>query len=933
MALVALLKLLVKASLESMKVALELFQYLETWRGKQTQTKEPFNRPKWDTFSPGKQEYLRREYESDIRPGAGIPGIGPLIGAAWDTDIGQSIGGSIGDWGSKLNIEQQEIMDANALTPQEYHQPSFFPGVPRGDMASGAESVLPAALGLGLGYLTKSPAVGLSTMIAPTMGSKYAEERAEGTPVNVAQDRMVRSGLEEAGSEIFTLFPMLRFGKPIFGRILQTLGTEALGESLTSAAEMMDDYVAKGIKPTKEQVVQRLWSSAAIGGLLGGAMGAPTIAAQELLAPTPPELNEMTRSLATKEAEIIADSLPFDGVANIVTGQVKKDDGTWAGSAEFIPDVSGQGERLIINIDNLILRSDGTRSGIKAQLLQDVTHELSGHGLAQKMFTGNEHFFDQSFKANEDLIKLWFEKSAYNEGPEPLDYKEDRKIVYEEWMSSLAEMDAKVLRRIELSIVNYLHKLIGKDATAKLLKSWDARNITVRNIARAHMKQIRDRKAAGEEARVQTITAEQSQALDRPIEGDSIRESRGNIQDPSRRKFMKQAAGAVAGAAVDPSILLEPATPVAPPAFGGGIMRPGIAPEYESAMRAAEMASPSGLVGDVASEAFDDFDFDVAAQEDADLQARLDEYDSQQAEKEKVPQAWRELETPELQALMEDNRAKGNAIWVAQNKELESRAAEVIPQLTSDERVDLEEVAESDAELYVETIDEIMNIYDDDATAAEAAEDGTLNDRVISYAAETPFTREELWDGVNQRIEEAAEDTATPARRFSRARKPKSETVQRDINEEKGKVNRRITALDVEEAEKEERKNLLKRLQNIMGAPARKRGIDAGDQDVFKEQAAKIVAGDLEAVEAFIKPFEEKKTGSTETVYKADRRRALRAERIGKTDAEILKYRPKGAKHPMEGKMTYPFALEEIDRQEKAGEITAEEAEIRRPSG
>jgi len=32
----------------------------------------------------------------------------------------------------------------------------------------------------------------------------------------------------------------------------------------------------------------------------------------------------------------------------------------------------------------------------------------------------------------------------------------------------------------------------------------------------------------------------------------------------------------------------------------------------------------------------------------------------------------------------------------------------------------------------------------------------------------------------------------------------------------------------------------------------------------------------------------------------------------------------------MEGKMTYPFAMEEIDRQEKAGEITAEEAEIRR---
>jgi len=77
---------------------------------------------------------------------------------------------------------------------------------------------------------------------------------------------------------------------------------------------------------------------------------------------------------------------------------------------------------------------------------------------------------------------------------------------------------------------------------------------------------------------------------------------------------------------------------------------------------------------------------------------------------------------------------------------------------TPRERVEPKE--KTDAELYVETIDEIMNIYDEDATAAEAAQDGTLNDRIISYAAETPFTREELWEGVNQRIE-ALEDTTT----------------------------------------------------------------------------------------------------------------------------------------------------------------------------
>jgi hypothetical protein len=115
-----------------------------------------------------------------------------------------------------------------------------------------------------------------------------------------------------------------------------------------------------------------------------------------------------------------------------------------------------------------------------------------------------------------------------------------------------------------------------------------------------------------------------------------------------------------------------------------------------------------------------------------------------------------------------------------------------------------------------------------------------------------------------------------------------------------------------------------------MGRPARKRGIDAGDFDVFVEHSQNILDGNLDIVEEFIAPFAAQMTGTKERVRKADTRRDQRAKRIGKTDAEILKYRPKGGKHPMEGKMTYPFAMEEIDRQEKADEITAEEAEIRR---
>jgi len=358
---------------------------------------------------------------------------------------------------------------------------------------------------------------------------------------------------------------------------------------------------------------------------------------------------------------------------------------------------------------------------------------------------------------------------------------------------------------------------------------------------------------------------------------------------------MKQVGGAAAVAAIDPSILLEPATPtppVAPPGFGGFGTSASAIPEYEAAIQAGEMASPSGLVSDVAGRAFDDFDANAALEEDQARQAKLEEYEAREVETKRVEEETRQAEQAEVQEV-EDEQASEQA----------------------------------DTELYISTIDEILSIYDADATAAEAAQDGTLNDRIISYAAETPFTRVELWEGVNQRIE-ALED---PDILEARARKPKEDTVVRDIsNRMSKKIRPGINALDITETEKEARLNLASRLRGVMGAPARKRGIDAGDFEVFIEQSQNILDGNLDTVEDFIAPFAAQMTGTKERVRKADTRRDQRAKRIGKTDAEILKYRPKGGKHPMEGKMTYPFAMEEIDRQENADEITAEEAEIRR---
>ena len=119
-------------------------------------------------------------------------------------------------------------------------------------------------------------------------------------------------------------------------------------------------------------------------------------------------------------------------------------------------------------------------------------------------------------------------------------------------------------------------------------------------------------------------------------------------------------------------------------------------------------------------------------------------------------------------------------------------------------------------------------------------------------------------------------------------------------------------------------------MQKLFGAPARKRGVQAGNLQVYQKYAQEIVDGNLDVVSDFIAKFEPKLTGKAEKTRKAATRRAQRATRLDKTDAEVMKYRPKGTRHPMEPKMSYPFARSEIDALEKAGDITAEEAEARR---
>ena len=197
-------------------------------------------------------------------------------------------------------------------------------------------------------------------------------------------------------------------------------------------------------------------------------------------------------------------------------------------------------------------------------------------------------------------------------------------------------------------------------------------------------------------------------------------------------------------------------------------------------------------------------------------------------------------------------------------------------------------------------------------------------------AQNSPYTRAELWQALNERVEKGAEQGIVYSKKSRKVQTPE-EKLTGDVNDRSAKVFRPgIENLDIDADEKQVLRDLHKRLQNLFGAPARKRGVKAGTLETYREQAKNILGGNLDAVNEFIAKFEPQITGKVEKQRKSSTRRDQRAKRLNKTDAEVMKYRPQGTTHPMESKMSYPFARSEIDALEKAGTITAAEAEIRR---
>ena len=255
--------------------------------------------------------------------------------------------------------------------------------------------------------------------------------------------------------------------------------------------------------------------------------------------------------------------------------------------------------------------------------------------------------------------------------------------------------------------------------------------------------------------------------------------------------------------------------------------------------------------------------------------------------------------------------------------------------LTPEDRINLEEAGEADA--LTLSVDNIYSTFDEDDTVADAIESGTLDNLVRMEAQNSNFTRQELWDAVNAREKTLADIEQESQRRVeARFAKSKSEMsaaeiLNRDVrNEATKKYRKAINDSEISDDDKVERRKLLKDLLRPWGAEGIKRNIAPGSRDTFRQYAQMIVDGELDAVREFVRPLldqiaTQKAPSKTKTA-----KREYYAGYKGVSADELAEYRERGKTHPMEKKMTYPFADEEIDRLEEGREITVEEAENRR---
>ena len=524
--------------------------------------------------------------------------------------------------------------------------------------------------------------------------------------------------------------------------------------------------------------------------------------------------------------------------------------------------------RSQIHIDDIIMNA---RNAKEARLIAKIAvrHE-GGHELLQNENEIRDKFFADN---NTDIID-WLSKSEEyewlhnlvqnpNENDNPLELQ---RLATEEYINNTAENDIKLSDDIALSVLKFVRamgKNVSSDTNARLL---------MKDLMAGNVEKLRASAMAG------------------------------GLQSQSRREFMQKAGIAGAGLAIDPTAILEPGVQpdaVSPPvdAFAGGIMRPGIAPELEGVLRAgaADALPSTGLVSDVASRAIpeDAYDPEIDLEADREQAQRLKEYEENEAAKataaaEKVPQKWRELDTASLEPLMEENRAAGNLIWRAMNKELEGR--EAADEAAATEVEEFETMGLEQARLEKQKVlEETHRILDEiEEAQQESFDSGTLSaqDRKsIKLAPDIMRLRRDTQNLVQkQKILERLEGDAL----------------------ELGKLVHRLNGVPH-----------MKGRQSI--------GLETAplDRDGFRTIMTDLVKGDTASAEAFIEGERAilQQIQDAKQEAQVSKAQAAYAERVGKDRTALAPRRKKGTVSPLEGIMTPVLAKQEIDAQLEADVI------------
>jgi hypothetical protein len=589
------------------------------------------------------------------------------------------------------------------------------------------------------------------------------------------------------------------------------------------------------------------------------------------------------------------------------------------------PQVEAQYDRsdatVAFNVDSIRrYAASGGRKDVKARIKQLIRHEVGVHGGLIAWFKtgkgskalggiidGMDAYIDSFDNANKAKIDDWLTNNERGKV-----YAEDldgnrRKQVEEYIAIQIAEgLGSGPIRNVLSKM-----RLLFKKAADVDFSEGELRDI----LRQIQSDQISGRLAPTPTGTIAPTTPEGARraVLNRGAENvdvDTLLSKQSS--DRELTDYQKQRRGILkAGAAVAaaPSLAFEPDHMIEAAAeptstFAGGIFPPGLGANQAEFLREGALEAASGLVSDTAGraipeEAYDfEADQEIARQEEADLKARLDKYEADQEEK-KVPQKWRELDTEDLQTLAEANRAKDNPIWQAQYKELESRKETSPPDLEAGS----------------------MEAYQQAVAERQAAQDkmdkltGDIDDAVMDTARSTDPTPKL----VDQRV---AEDTL-----FSKQAKDMNdqEKLGRDVGYD---VSRFGYKQIVGRPDEVEIRGRLKRVQSLWGKPGQIREANPGTREFANELIDKA-KNDRSGFEEAMAAFEDVMATKAQSRTLRGQQTA-RAKRLGVDIDAFKQYRARNEIHPVEKKMTYTMAQQQIDALENDGTIDSKEAENRR---